>query len=174
MYLIRSNEGVIATDIKDFRARFFHMEPTLNYAIACAGYAESRKLLVAELQSSLAEIEWQVDDLLEEMTATATRKTKKTGQHVPKRVTRIATPQQDPAARKLVLRVREPRRTKLRRIKGDVMRLQGLVERFPSINDITEPQLHGHVHESTVELVKARWEFRRTGSFGAERAAVER
>ncbi|KAM0713480.1 hypothetical protein Q7P37_010442 [Cladosporium fusiforme] len=179
IHLIHSVEGAIATDIKDFRARVVHMEPTLNYAVACAGYVEARKLLVVELQSFLDRIRQQVDGMLEglarkettttEVTTKRKRGSKGTYRQPPKkRVTKASLPQKS-TIRKLVLHVRRPEaKVTLRKLQEDVVRFEGLIGRLPPINDVRKSQLHEDVHESTIELVRMRWDLSRTGSFREE------
>lgn len=71
--------------------------------------------------------------------------------------------------RKLILHVRKPMKMQLQEVQRNVARPQGLIDHLPAINDVGELQLHGDVHESTVELVRARWEYLKTGSFGGRR-----
>ena len=51
--LIRSARGELESNIDDFRSKIIHLEPTLSYAIASAGYYEARKLLHTSLESAL-------------------------------------------------------------------------------------------------------------------------
>jgi hypothetical protein len=45
MALITSKQGTLASDIKNLRSRVIHLEPTLSYSIAWAGYERTHKLL---------------------------------------------------------------------------------------------------------------------------------
>lgn len=45
MALILGKKGAKVKDIKAFRAQIVHIEPTLSYAIAWAGYQQTHKLL---------------------------------------------------------------------------------------------------------------------------------
>lgn len=53
MALITNNEGTFASDIEGLRSRVIHLEPTLSYAIAWAGYEETHKLLHNSMQGAL-------------------------------------------------------------------------------------------------------------------------
>lgn len=53
MALIKSDQGEIVANIKDFRSRVIHLEPTLSYAIAWAGYCESQSILHTSMQDAL-------------------------------------------------------------------------------------------------------------------------
>jgi predicted nucleic acid-binding Zn-ribbon protein len=52
MALITSRQGTLASDIKNLRSRVIHLEPTLSYSIAWAGYENTHKLLHTMMQST--------------------------------------------------------------------------------------------------------------------------
>jgi hypothetical protein len=52
MALITSKQGTIASDIKNLRSRVIHLEPTLSFSIAWAGYERTHKLLHTMMQST--------------------------------------------------------------------------------------------------------------------------
>lgn len=56
MALIRSDRGEIVPNIDDFRSKIIHLEPTLSYAIASAGYHEAHKILHTSLQSAMERV----------------------------------------------------------------------------------------------------------------------
>lgn len=156
------------------------MEPTLNCAVACAGYDEARRLLVAELQRSLDGIKERIGRLARRLvdeksarrktTESEVRKTTKSTKPTRRFAQQYALkPTAEPlhsTTRKLILHVRKPMKMQFQEVQRNVARLQGLIDHLPAINDVIESQLHGDVHESTVELVRARWEYLKNGSFG--------
>jgi hypothetical protein len=52
MALITSKQGTLASDIKNLRSRVIHLEPTLSFSIAWAGYENTHKLLHTMMQST--------------------------------------------------------------------------------------------------------------------------
>lgn len=53
MALITSKEGAFAPNVENLRSRVIHLEPTLSYAIAWAGYEETHELLHDSMQGAL-------------------------------------------------------------------------------------------------------------------------
>jgi hypothetical protein len=56
MALITSKQGTLASDIKYLRSRVIHLEPTLSFSIAWAGYENTHKLLHTMMQSTWARL----------------------------------------------------------------------------------------------------------------------
>jgi hypothetical protein len=52
MALITSKQGALASDIKNLRSRVIHLESTLSFSIAWAGYENTHKLLHTMMQST--------------------------------------------------------------------------------------------------------------------------
>lgn len=53
MALITSKGGTFAPNVENLRSRVIHLEPTLSYAIAWAGYEETHKLLHNPMEGAL-------------------------------------------------------------------------------------------------------------------------
>ena len=57
MALILSEEGDIVANFKELRTRVIHLEPTLSYAIAWAGYEQTHASLVESLRDALQRLQ---------------------------------------------------------------------------------------------------------------------
>lgn len=57
MALILSEEGDIVANFKELRTRVIHLEPTLSYAIAWAGYEKTHASLVESLRDALQRLQ---------------------------------------------------------------------------------------------------------------------
>lgn len=148
IFLIHSAEGELYPNARALRAQVMHLAPTLNYAVACAGYAEARRLLVAALLPSVVDL----CDRFDHMIVLNGEK----GMKGRIRAMRNIVPRPGVSSREL------------RRLREDVEAFERVLSGLPEVNDVRRTQFEEDVHESAVECVRLRWEFERTGSLGEE------
>lgn len=124
------------------------MTPTLNYAVACAGNAEAQRLLVAEIRQGMANIQLRVE-----------------------RLSKLATGrlERDEQSLRQTVQTREMLKVELERLLREADRFGEVLERLPRVNDARATQFEEDVHDSVVEMVKARWEYLRTGGLSERR-----
>ena len=63
MALLLSARGILVPTHFALRSQVIHLEPTLNYAIACAGYTETHKLALQALEAAWQRLKVRTEDL---------------------------------------------------------------------------------------------------------------